>query len=354
MRRLYFILTVLLSNNVNAEWGEQWGSMVWGQSSANVPMMGEVGQFIFFLLLLVIGVFVTKRWGLMRTLPAVAVLSLMPLIVEADEIQLNTFQNGQVADADEVNENFQNLKTAIDDVVDNGGIIGPQGPRGLTGDVGAKGDKGDQGDVGPQGPQGPRGLTGDVGVKGDKGDHGDVGPQGPQGPRGLTGYVGVKGDKGDQGDVGPQGPQGPKGDTGSQGPKGDTGDQGPPGVGTQGVQGPQGPQGLKGDTGDQGPPGVGSQGVQGPQGPKGDTGAQGPPGASNFSSGITTNTNFTHGLGPNTVCTITPHGYVSACKTDGYVNQTVFFSCYFISGNNAFNGEPTPNVLVSVICHDPN
>ena len=297
MRRLYFILTVLLSNNVNAEWGEQWGSMVWGQSSANVPMMGEVGQFIFFLLLLVIGVFVTKRWGLMRTLPAVAVLSLMPLIVEADEIQLNTFQNGQVADADEVNENFQNLKTAIDDVVDNGGIIGPQGPRGLTGDVGAKGDKGDQGDVGPQGPQGP------------------------------------------------------KGDTGSQGPKGDTGDQGPPGVGTQGVQGPQG---LKGDTGDQGPPGVGSQGVQGPQGPKGDTGAQGPPGASNFSSGITTNTNFTHGLGPNTVCTITPHGYVSACKTDGYVNQTVFFSCYFISGNNAFNGEPTPNVLVSVICHDPN
>ena len=32
----------------------------------------------------------------------------------ADEIQLNTFQNGEVADADEVNENFTNLKTAID------------------------------------------------------------------------------------------------------------------------------------------------------------------------------------------------------------------------------------------------
>ena len=43
-----------------------------------------------------------------------AVLSLMPLIVEADEIQLNTFQNGQVADADDVNENFNNLKTAIE------------------------------------------------------------------------------------------------------------------------------------------------------------------------------------------------------------------------------------------------
>ena len=122
MKKLCIVLFALLSNNVNAYWGEKWGAMGWGQSSANVPMMGGVNQFIFFGLLLVIGVFITKRWGLMRTLPAVAVLSLMPLIVEADEIQLNTFQNGQVADADEVNENFQNLKTAIDDVVDNGGI----------------------------------------------------------------------------------------------------------------------------------------------------------------------------------------------------------------------------------------
>ena len=113
MKKLCIVLAVLLSSNVNAEWGEQWGSMVWGQSSANVPMMGGVGQFIFFGLLLVIGVFVIKRWGLMKTLPAVAVLSLIPLIVEADEIQLNTFQNGEVADADEVNENFTNLKNAI-------------------------------------------------------------------------------------------------------------------------------------------------------------------------------------------------------------------------------------------------
>ena len=113
MKKLCIVLFALLSNNVNAYWGEKWGSMGWGQSSANVPMMGEIGQFIFFLLLLVIGVFVTKRWGLTRTLPAVAVLSLMPLIVEADEIQLNTFQNGQVADADDVNENFQALSNVL-------------------------------------------------------------------------------------------------------------------------------------------------------------------------------------------------------------------------------------------------
>ena len=123
MKKLCAVLLALLSNSVNAEWGEQWGSMVWGQSSANVPMMGGIGQFIFFGLLLIIGVFVTKRWGLMKTLPAVAVLSLIPLIVEADEIQLNTFQNGQVADADDVNENFNNLKTAIENINGIGNLI---------------------------------------------------------------------------------------------------------------------------------------------------------------------------------------------------------------------------------------
>ena len=116
MRKPCVILATLFCNNVNAEWGQQWGSMVWGQSSTNIPMMGGFGQLIFFGLLLVIGAFVTKRWGLIKTLPAIAVLSLMPLMVDADEIQLNTFQNGQVADADEVNENFNNLKSAVDSI----------------------------------------------------------------------------------------------------------------------------------------------------------------------------------------------------------------------------------------------
>ena len=116
MRKPCVILATLFCNNVNAEWGQQWGSMVWGQSSTNVPMMGGFGQLIFFGLLLVIGVFVTKRWGLIKTLPAIAMLSLMPLMVDADEIELNTFQNGQVADADEVNENFTNLKQVVQEL----------------------------------------------------------------------------------------------------------------------------------------------------------------------------------------------------------------------------------------------
>ena len=82
MKKLSVVLLALFCHNVNAEWGQQWGSMVWGQSSTNVPMMGGFGQLIFFGLLLVIGVFVTKRWGLIKTLPAIAMLSLMPLMVD--------------------------------------------------------------------------------------------------------------------------------------------------------------------------------------------------------------------------------------------------------------------------------
>ena len=41
----------------------------------------------------------------------------------ADEIQLNTFQNGEVADADDVNENFTNLKTAIENTNGIGNLI---------------------------------------------------------------------------------------------------------------------------------------------------------------------------------------------------------------------------------------
>ena len=114
MKKLYIISATLFCNNVNAEWGQQWGSMVWGQSSTNVPMMGGFSQFIFFVLMLVIGVFVTKRWGLIKTLPVVAVLSLTPIIVDA--VQLNTFQNGEVADADDVNENFNNLNQVVQEL----------------------------------------------------------------------------------------------------------------------------------------------------------------------------------------------------------------------------------------------
>ena len=74
----------------------------------------------------------------------------------------NIFSNGMPANADHVNQNFQELADRISDTP-----VGPQGPAGPQGEQGLPGPQGTQGPAGPQGEQGP------------------VGPQGEQGPPGA-------------------------------------------------------------------------------------------------------------------------------------------------------------------------
>ena len=224
----------------------------------------------------------------------------------------HVFEDGQPAKASEVNENFDALETAIDDVsagadgktilngttapssdvgadgdffldTANAVLYGPKilggwgagisltGPRGERGASGATGAKGDTGDAGPAGPQGAKGDTGDAGAQG------LTGPAGPQGAKGETGDAGPAGPQGAKGDTGEAGAQGLTGPAGPQGAKGDTGD-----AGAQGLTGPAGPQGVigpRGDTGDQGIQGIqGIQGETGPQGPQGEQGPAGPAG----------------------------------------------------------------------------
>ena len=188
----------------------------------------------------------------------------------------HVFEDGQPAKASEVNENFDALETAIDDV--SAGADGKTILNGTTApssDVGADGDFFlDTANAVLYGPKilggwgagisltGPRGERGASGATGAKGDTGDAGPAGPQGAKGDTGEAGA------QGLTGPAGPQGAKGDTGD--------------AGAQGLTGPAGPQGVigpRGDTGDQGIQGIqGIQGETGPQGPQGEQGPAGPAG----------------------------------------------------------------------------
>jgi hypothetical protein len=82
----------------------------------------------------------------------------------------NTFKNGDVIEAEEFNQNFDELEAAIDNI--------PEGPAG---------PKGDTGDAGPEGPAGPKGDTGATGQTG------LTGAAGAQGPTGLTGATGPAG-----------------------------------------------------------------------------------------------------------------------------------------------------------------
>jgi len=106
----------------------------------------------------------------------------------------NTFVNGNLANADEVNANFEELAHRIVNIP-----AGPQGPAGADGAVGAAGPQG------PAGADGAAGAAGPQGAAGADGADGAAGAAGPQGPAGADGAAGA---------VGPQGPEGPQGPPG--------------------------------------------------------------------------------------------------------------------------------------------
>ena len=110
----------------------------------------------------------------------------------------NSFQPGNAIRADALNENFDQVLLAIQELEGNvtnasGTMTGPQGPAGAQGPTGATGATGS---TGPAGPTGATGATGAAGPKGDTGAQGSIGPAGPTGATGSTGATGPKGDIG--------------------------------------------------------------------------------------------------------------------------------------------------------------
>ena len=97
-----------------AGWGDQsWGVMFWGEATS-VPTLGLLG-----LMVLCAGVAATAAWKLRKRPPALGLMLLLltiPLVAVASTVTLpNRFVNGTVADADQVNANFDAVKTAVDD-----------------------------------------------------------------------------------------------------------------------------------------------------------------------------------------------------------------------------------------------
>jgi len=97
-------------------WGDDWGAFFWGESvTATVPLAPWLLVSLGFLLG-VLAVRAAKSSSARRGLPLVLV-ALVPLltVVAADPPpDLVVFENGQRADADEVNANFEALRARID------------------------------------------------------------------------------------------------------------------------------------------------------------------------------------------------------------------------------------------------
>ena len=155
----------------------------------------------------------------------IAAALLLPSLAVSQE--LTQFQNGQVANAEDINSNFMLLKEAIDSISLRAGAAL------LTADGPPSSDAGEIGDVFIDtsqyefyGPKQNGGWGAPIALIGAVGPTGLTGPQGPQGeigPIGLTGPTGLTGPQGPQGEIGPTGltgPQGPQGEIGPQGPVG--------------------------------------------------------------------------------------------------------------------------------------
>ena len=89
-------------------WGEDWGTMIW--SGIPVPMMGPLGwTFLLGALVGALVILYRKPLSKAKTAVALLVIALVPLIAIGQVTLPNTFTNGTVADADEVNANFDAL-----------------------------------------------------------------------------------------------------------------------------------------------------------------------------------------------------------------------------------------------------
>ena len=91
-------------------WGESWGSMVWG-SVASVPTMGWLGGGV--LLSLLVGLSWRRKPGRGGTVLGLLLALGLAQVAEAQVAVPNTFVNGTAADANEVNANFEALAAGV-------------------------------------------------------------------------------------------------------------------------------------------------------------------------------------------------------------------------------------------------
>ena len=126
LRTVLLLLAVFFCTSpALAAWGENWGEMVWGSSAppAAVPMTGWPGLFLLLTVLLVTALWKMKRMprqvGLTLSVFFLVPVLIAPHISTWTGTSWYTFLNGEVADANEVNGNFEALADALDVTVPN-------------------------------------------------------------------------------------------------------------------------------------------------------------------------------------------------------------------------------------------
>ena len=128
MRRILLSLSLLLLTSLFAlpalagNWGESWGSMVWGATVAAVPTMGWLGGGLLVGLLASLGMRRSRRVS--SGLVLLLALAYAP-VAEAQVSVPNTLPTGSVADADAMNENFTAVVDGVNAALTTGSVSVP-------------------------------------------------------------------------------------------------------------------------------------------------------------------------------------------------------------------------------------
>jgi len=127
MRRLPLYLPFLLLSllfalpSLAGNWGENWGTMVWG-SVAAVPSMGWLGGGLLVGLLASLGLRRIRRAS--TGLGLLLALAYAP-VAEAQTVSVpNTLTNGSVAEAPAMNENFDAVLNGVNAALTTGSVSG--------------------------------------------------------------------------------------------------------------------------------------------------------------------------------------------------------------------------------------
>jgi hypothetical protein len=114
---LWIFGLLMLPGTALAAWGENWGEMAWGFGlPVFVPSVQGIGLIVLALSLLATAAWRLRKLRSALGLPVLLVLLAIPLVVVAGTVSVpNTFVNSTVADADEVNANFNSVETAVND-----------------------------------------------------------------------------------------------------------------------------------------------------------------------------------------------------------------------------------------------
>jgi len=110
-----FVSVLTRPGTALAAWGDPWGGMIWGET-LSAPTLPGLG-----LIALATTLSATAAWRLRHRRGALGLAMLLmllavPLVVAAGTVSVpNTFVNGEVADADQVNANFDAVETAVND-----------------------------------------------------------------------------------------------------------------------------------------------------------------------------------------------------------------------------------------------